>query len=272
MSPPGRLKARQRLGKYRIERRLAEGGFATIYQAFDTIEGIRVALKVPQPDLMTEHTLDDFRQEVRLTVLLDHPNILPLKNASYIDDLFVIALPLGERTLDDRLKKRMSLNTALDLGGQILDAVAFAHSHRIVHCDIKPDNLILFPGNRLKLTDFGIAKVALKKLRGSGTGTVGYMAPEQAMGRPTYRSDVFSIGLILCRMLAGEWPEYPFDWPPPGHTKLRRKVPAEFLKFLQKSIHFDPRKRFADAVQMQTAYEKLVPKVERFAAKKRKRR
>ena len=272
VSPPGRLKARQRLGKYRIERRLAEGGFATIYQAFDTIEGIRVALKVPQPDLMTEHTLDDFRQEVRLTVLLDHPNILPLKNASYIDDLFVIALPLGERTLEDRLKKRMSLNTALDLGGQILDAVAFAHSHRIVHCDIKPDNLIMFPGNRLKLTDFGIAKVALKKLRGSGTGTVGYMAPEQAMGRPTYRSDVFSIGLILCRMLAGEWPEYPFDWPPPGHTKLRRKVPVEFLRFLQKSIHFDPRKRFTDAVQMQAAFEKLVPKVERFAARKRKRR
>lgn len=271
VSSPSRLKARQRLGKYRIERKLAEGGFATVYQAFDTIEGIRVALKIPQPDMMTGKALDDFRQEVRLTARLEHPNILTLKNASFIDDRFVIVFPLGERSLDDRLKKRMSLETVLDFARQILDAVAAAHSHRIVHCDIKPDNLIIFPGNRIKLTDFGIAKIALKNLRGSGTGTVGYMAPEQAMGRPTFRSDVFSVGLIIYRMLSGEWPEYPYDWPPPGIAKVRRKVPRDFVSFLRKSINADPRKRFRDAVQMQSAFEKLLPRALRFAARKRRR-
>jgi eukaryotic-like serine/threonine-protein kinase len=259
------------LGKYRIERRLAEGGFAAVYQAFDTIEGIRVALKIPHPSLMTEKMLDDFRKEVRLTAQLEHPNILPLKNASYIGDAFVIAFPLGERSFDERLQKRMSLATAMDFAGQLLGAAAFAHQHRIIHCDIKPENLILFAGNRLKLTDFGIAKVALRNLRGAGTGTVGYMAPEQAMGRPTYRSDVFSVGLIVYRMLTGEWPDYPYEWPPKGYVKLRRRVPADFVAFLKRAIDPSPRKRFRDAEHMQQVFEKLRPRVLRSAAAKRRR-
>jgi len=271
VSSPASLRIRQRIGKYRIERRLATGGYATVYQAFDTIEGIRVALKVPHPDLITEKALSDFRQEVRLTARLDHPNILPLKNASFINGLFVIAFPLGERSLDDRLKKRIAFETALEFAGQILDAAAFAHHHRIVHCDIKPENLILFPDNRLKLTDFGIAKFALKNLRGSGTGTVGYMAPEQAMGRPTYRSDVFSIGLIIYRMLSGEWPEYPYDWPPVGYAKLRRRVHPDFIKFLRRAIDPRPKKRFRDASHMQAEFERLLPRTLRFAQRKRKR-
>lgn len=271
MSRNSTLKTRQKLGKYRIERRLAEGGFATVYKAFDTIEGIRVALKVPHPSLMTETLLDDFRKEVRLTAQLEHPNILALKNATFIGERFVIAFPLGERSFDERLQKRMSLETAIDFAGQLLAAVAFAHQHRIIHCDIKPENLILFPGNRLKLTDFGIAKVALRNLRGAGTGTVGYMAPEQAMGRPTFRSDVFSVGLIVYRMLAGEWPEYPYEWPPKGYAKLRRRVPPDFIAFLKRAIDPNPRKRFRDAEQMQKAFEKLRPRVLRHAAAKRRR-
>ncbi|MFQ5732332.1 MAG: serine/threonine-protein kinase [Planctomycetaceae bacterium] len=272
MSPPKALRARQRLGKYRIEKRLAEGGFAAVYRAFDTIEGIHVALKVPHPSLMTDAVLDDFRKEARLTARLDHPNILQLKNASFIDERFVIAFPLGEKSLAERMKKRMSLSTILDVGEQIIEAVAYAHSHRIIHCDIKPDNIILFPGNRIKLTDFGIAKGAMKKLRGSGTGTVGYMAPEQAMGRPTFRSDVFSVGLILYRMLAGRWPEYPFDWPPPGIAKLRRRATADFVDFLARSIDPNARYRYKDAARMQAVFKPLKPKVLRLDARRRARR
>src|SRR5690606_3785107 len=79
------IRIRQQLGKYRIERRLGEGAFASVYQAFDTIEGVRVALKVPHPHLMTKEALDAFREEVRLSARLDHENILPLKNAAFID-------------------------------------------------------------------------------------------------------------------------------------------------------------------------------------------
>lgn len=271
MSPPVTLKARKKLGKYRIERKLAEGGFAAVYRAFDTIEGIRVALKIPHASLMTGSVLDDFRKEVRLTAKLEHPNILPLKNASFIDSVFVIAFPLGEKSLDDRLKSRMSTETALDFSEQLLSAVAFAHQHRIVHCDIKPENVIMFDGNRLKLTDFGIAKVAQKKLKGSGTGTVGYMAPEQAMGRPTYRSDVFSVGLIMYRLLTGEWPEWPYHWPPPGFAKLRRRAHPDLIAFIQRAIDPVAKKRFRDAVHMLNAFRRLRARIRRFASSQRKR-
>ncbi len=255
------IKARQKLGKYRIEKRLSEGGFATVYRAFDTIEGVHVALKIPKGTQLTEEALKDFRREVRLAARLEHPNILPLKDASVIDDCFVITFPLGERTLADRLAKRVSLKTALGFSEQILDALAYAHQQRIVHCDVKPENMVLFAGDRLRLGDFGIAKFAQKTIRGSGTGTVGYMAPEQAMGKPSPRSDVFSAGLILYRMISGEWPEWPYHWPPPGIQRVRRRVPPEFVAFLQKAVDPDPRRRFRDAEQMRNAFLRLKPRV-----------
>lgn len=246
----GPLKVRQKLGKYRIEGRLGDGGFATVYRAADTIEGIRVALKVLHSDLMTEDVLQSFRKEARTTSRLNHVNILSIKDASIIEGRLCIAMPLGEETLDDRIKRRMSTKLVLDVIEQVLEAVAFAHTNRIVHCDIKPENVILFEGGVVRLTDFGIAKVAQRTLRGSGTGTVGYMAPEQAMGKPSYRSDVFSIGLIMHRMLSGEWPEWPFEWPGPGNQKLRRRVHADMVALLKRAIDVNPKRRFRDAGHM----------------------
>ncbi|WP_166820542.1 serine/threonine-protein kinase [Thalassoroseus pseudoceratinae] len=244
------LKSRQRLGKYRIEQRLADGGFGAVFRAMDTIEGIRVAIKVPHQHVLNDDVLEDFRREVRLTARLDHNNILSLKNASFIDDYFVIVFPLGEKSLADRLRSRMSLKTVLELSDQMIEAVAYAHRQKIIHCDIKPENFILFPGNRVRLTDFGIAKVAQKTIKASGSGTVGYMSPEQAMGKPSSRSDVFSLGLCIYRMLTGNLPEYPFDWPPPGFTALRRRVHADLLQVLKKSMELDPKSRYRDADQM----------------------
>lgn len=244
------FRSRQRVGKYRIEKRVADGGFAVVYQAMDTIEGIRVALKVPHSSYIDEEVLKDFRTEVRLTARLDHPHILPLKNASFIDNSFVIVFPLGLESFHERMRRRMSLPTLLDFAEQIISAVAYAHRQRIIHCDIKPENYILFPGNRLRLTDFGIAKVAQKTVRASGTGTVGYMAPEQAMGKPSLRSDVFSLGLLLYRLIAGELPEWPYEWPMPGYSRLKRRVPPAFVDFLRKAMDVNPRKRYRDANKM----------------------
>lgn len=265
------IRARQKLGKYRIERRLSEGGFATVYQAFDTIEGVRVALKIPRGAKLTEESLKDFRREVRLAARLEHPNILPLKDASVIGEHFVITFPLGERTLADRLTKRVSLNSALSLAGQMLEGLAYAHQQKIIHCDVKPENMVLFAGDRLRLGDFGIAKFALKTIEGSGTGTVGYMAPEQAMGKPSQRSDVFSTGLIIYRMLAGYWPEWPYAWPPPGIHNLRTRVHPDLIAFLRKAIEPDPRHRFRDAEQMRNAFVRLRSRVIQHAERRRSR-
>lgn len=259
-----RLRSRQRVGKYRIEGKLGAGGFAHVYQAMDTIEGVRVALKVPHAQLVTDDVLRDFRNEVRITAKLDHPNILPLKDASVIDGRFVLTYPLGEKSLTDRLQKRLSVRTALDYAQQILEALAYAHAQRIVHCDVKPDNVILFPDHRVRLADFGIAKVAQKTLRGRGTGTVGHMAPEQAMGKPTMRSDVFSMGLIIYRMLTGQWPEWPYEWPFPGHDRLVGKVSPDMVRFLRRATDVSQHKRYRDGEQMLEAFRKARKSTEEF--------
>jgi serine/threonine-protein kinase len=256
------LRVRQRLGKYRIERRLSDGAFAAVYQAFDTIEGARVALKIPHLHLTDDQFLDDFRREVRMAARLDHANILPLKNATFIDKQFVMSYPLGERTLGDRLQHRIAMRTALDLAEQALEAVAHAHAHRIIHCDIKPENFILFRGNHLRLADFGIAKVSMRTIEASGSGTIGYIAPEQAMGRPSQQSDVFSLALILYRMFTGHLPEWPYEWPPaPGAVELRRRLHPDMLRLLRRAMHVKPTARYRNAEYMLKAFRAAKPKV-----------
>ena len=147
-------RARQKLGKYKIERRLSAGPRATVYRAYDTIHGIRVALKIPDPDIMDDDFLDEFRREARLSARMEHPNVLPIQNACFIDEFFVIAMPLGEETLADRMTQRMSTELALDYTRQALAAVAHAHEAKIIHCDVKPENFILFKNFICRLSFF----------------------------------------------------------------------------------------------------------------------
>jgi len=131
------LRTRQKIGKYRILGRIASGPLADVYRAHDTIQNIKVALKVPKKDDQTGH--EEFLHEVRVATKLKHPNILPVLNASYIDGHFVIAMELGGESLADRIERRTSTARALDLAGQGLAALAHAHDHNIIHCDIKPE-------------------------------------------------------------------------------------------------------------------------------------
>lgn len=274
MLPP--LRARSRLGKYRIVRRLGEGGFADVYEALDTVEGIPVALKVPRIDQIDEATLKQFRMEARVNAELDHPNILPVKNADVCEGRFIIAYRLGLESLADRLGRRVATATLLDFAEQMIEALSFAHAHYVMHCDLKPENFILFPDNLVRLGDFGIAKVALRTVQGSGSGTIGYLSPEQALGRTSFRSDVFSLGLIIYEMFAGAVPQWPFEWPGPGYDRLKKKAHPELIALLQRCLHINPARRFADATQVKNAWQKLRPKARRFltqsAAKKQPRK
>ena len=178
-------------------------------------------------------------------------------NASYIDDRFVIAMELGEESLADRIERRTSTASKLDLAGQALAALAHAHENRIIHCDIKPENFILFSGNQLKLADFGFAKRCVRTLKASGSGTIDYIAPEQAMGRPKFQSDVFSVGLVLYRLFSGKLPEWPFEWPLAGYDKLQARVRPELVEVLRKAIQLDPSRRYKNAVAMLADYERI---------------
>ena len=234
-----------------------EGNYSNVYRAFDTIEGHPIALKIPHPHLADEAFLSDFRKEARLGSRIQHPNILSLKDASIIEDHFVMAYPLGEESLADRLSRRISSYNLELFIEQCLEALAELHQHRIIHCDIKPENFILFPGPVVKLADFGIARLAARTIKASGSGTLGYMAPEQAMGKPSLRSDVFAMGLLLYKMITGHVPEYPFKWPPSGHEKLRRKAHPAFITLLRKCLEPEPRRRFTNAQALHKAYLNL---------------
>jgi serine/threonine-protein kinase len=213
--------------------------------------------------------LDEFRREARLTMKLDHPNILPIRDATFIDGYFVIISPLGLQTLDDRLGKRIGFETSYDIISQLIEAVAHAHSEGVIHCDIKPENILLFDNHHIRLGDFGIAKAAQRTIKGAGTGTVGHMAPEQAMGKPSMRSDVFSIGLIAYRMFAGVWPEYPFLWPMEGVQQLRRRAHPDLIAIIRKSLSMNPRQRYHDASQMLLDWQNARLKAIRFAKRRR---
>ena len=251
------LRRRQRLGQYRIEGRLSTSEFAEVYRAYDTVEGIRVALKLPHQRLVDRNTLDTFRREVRMVARLDHPNILPIKTAGLIHGRFVIVMPLGKESLADRLGRRLARRTAHDFMRQLLEGLACAHRRRVAHLDVKPENLILFPENRLRLADFGLARVVLRTLAASGSGTIGYVAPEQALGKPSLRSDVFSAGLVMWRLMSGRVPEWPFEWPYPGLARAEDGWDSRLIRLVRRATQVDQRKRFASAVPMLRSFNRI---------------
>lgn len=267
---PKPLRVGSRLDKYRLTGRLGEGGFATVYSASDTIENRQVAIKVPDSRYVTNsQSLEDVQREVRIMAGLQHDNVLQLKDARFIDGHFVMVFPLGDETLADRMSRRLARATAVGYAAQMVEAVAYAHEKRVLHRDIKPENFILFPENQIRLTDFGLARIERGNHHESASGTLGYIAPEQAMGRPTYRSDVFSLGLVIYRLLAGELPEYPFEAPLPGYARLRKGLNRDLVALIRKAIDPAPTKRFRDGIAMHNALQKIrIPITDQSASNK----
>jgi serine/threonine protein kinase len=254
------LTAGTRLGKYRLEKHLGTGGSCEVWKAKDCVEDIAVALKIPQVGVKGERNSQGLFREIRLVAKMRHPHIMSVKNADIIDGYAVLATELSVGTLADR-SKPMSVRKIISIMSQVLDGLAYAHNNRLVHCDVTPGNVFLFPDGRAALGDFGIGL----KLKGrmetiDEFGTPGYVAPEQAYGRPTYRSDCFSAGLILYEYITGFLPRWPFRWPLRGHERLRGKTSLAFVKFMRKALAVDPAQRFANAGQMLTTLREATPK------------
>ena len=212
------------LGHYRIERLLGTGGMGEVYLADDTKLGRRVALKVLSSTLANDpDRRERFEREARAAAALNHPNIVTIHSVETIDDLPFITLELVDSaTLADLIPSEgLPLDRVLTLGIPLADAVGAAHQRGITHRDLKPANVMVTSDGRLKVLDFGLAKIKEEAhfatdagmptaaLTGEGriVGTVAYMSPEQAEGRPIdQRSDVFSLGIILYEMATGKRP------------------------------------------------------------------
>lgn len=248
------------LGKYRLAKRLGEGGYCEVWKARDTIEDIWVALKIPNLSTAGKRDNKSVLREVALIAKLRHPHIMPLKNADIIDGHAVLATELSASTLADR-SKPMGLRRILSIISQVLDGLAHAHHNRLVHCDVTPGNIFLFPDSRAALGDFGIGlELKGRMVTIEEYGTPGYVAPEQAYGRPTYRSDCFAVALILYEYLTGFLPRWPFRWPLRGYDRLRQRTNGALIALLKRALAVDPARRFANAEQMLNALLQAMPK------------
>lgn len=249
----------QSLGKYRLEARLGTGGSCEVWRARDCVEDIKVALKIPLVGVGGRRDNQQVLREVRLVAHLRHPHIMPIKNADVIDGHAVLATELSVGTLEER-SRPMSVKRILWIMLQVLDGLAYAHRHRVVHCDVTPNNIFLFPDGRAALGDFGISlKIKGRMATVDDFGTPGYVAPEQAYGKPIYQSDCFAAGLILYEYLTGVLPRWPFRWPPRGHQRLRARTTLAIQAFLKRALEIDPRRRFARAEDMRLALMDAIP-------------
>jgi len=223
------LSAGTRLGHYEVLSLLGEGGMGEVYKARDTTLKRDVALKVlPASFLRDPERMARFQREAEVLASLDHPNVGPIYGIVDSEDSrgLVLALIEGPTLADQIALGPLPLDDALSIAKQIIDALEYAHDRGVVHRDLKPANIKITPEGVVKVLDFGLAKVLLEvgdaeppksSLGNSPTmtlghtrtgvilGTVAYMSPEQAIGRPVdRRSDIFSFGAVLYEMLTGK--------------------------------------------------------------------
>lgn len=204
-----------RLGKYEISSVLGTGGMGVVYRAFDPTIQRTVALKTIRKDLMGELSgglAERLRSEARAAGRLNHPGIVAVYDYEEDADIALIAMEFVEgSSLYECLQGEvpLPLPDAVSVTVQLLDALGYAHAQGIVHRDVKPANIILTRGGRLKLADFGLARTSASPLTQSGVrpGTPAYMAPEQILGSHVdSRADLFSTGVVCHEMMTGVTP------------------------------------------------------------------
>ncbi len=275
-SPPHvPLASGTRLGDYEVKSLVGSGGMGEVYRARDSRLGRDVAIKVLPPALVSDSgRLLRFEQEARAAAALNHPNILAVFQMGTHDGApYLVSELLEGETLRDRLKRGpLSVRKAIDYAVQIARGLAAAQEKGIVHRDLKPENLFLTKDGRVKILDFGLAKLTLLPSDSGrrphavdkGTepgvvmGTAGYMSPEQVRGQTVdHRTDIFSFGAILYEMLTGKRAFHkstPADTmsailneEPPSISEVTANTPARLPRVVHRCLEKNPEQRFQSA-------------------------
>jgi serine/threonine protein kinase len=201
-------------GRYRLDAQIGSGGMSTVYRAFDTVLERQVAIKLMHREIASESDqLERFRREARAVAQLNHPHVVGVIDAGEDDGTPYIVFEYVEgETLKDRIRRfgRLPVGEAVAYAIEIARALGAAHDHRIVHRDVKPQNVLIDEEGAAKVTDFGIARSLTEEgltADGRVLGTTDYVSPEQALGQDVGpQSDLYSLGVVLFEMLTGDVP------------------------------------------------------------------
>jgi len=259
----------RRLGKYELHTLIGEGAMGIVWKAYDTVLRRYVALKLLGSHFRkTKEMQERFLREARAAGAIQHPNIVTVYDLGDAEGQLYIAMELVEgRDLSDiiTLREPMALERKLDLVIEVLDGLHFAHQRGIIHRDVKPSNVRVVPDGRVKIMDFGIARLQSADASGSGAivGTPTYMAPEQITnGAITAATDVFAVGCLLYELLSFQKPfegesvhgvlyQVLTTEPKPLRT-VAPSIPAALERVVGKAMAKVPDERYESAAQMQS--------------------
>jgi Tol biopolymer transport system component len=264
--------------RYRLTRELGRGGMATVFLARDRKHGRDVAVKVVHPFVAAALGPERFLREIAIAAQLHHPNIVPLYDSGEAGGHLYYVMPYEPGlSLRQRLARdgALPLDEAVAILRDVCDALAHAHEHRIIHRDIKPDNVLL-AGRHAMVTDFGVAKAATGATRpapltatGMALGTPAYMAPEQIAADPAldYRADIYAVGVLAYEVLAGRLPFTAASPqgilvghlanPPAPISTHRADIPPALAELVMKCLEKRPEDRWQSAAELVRRLEAL---------------
>jgi serine/threonine-protein kinase len=262
------------ISQYEILGKLGEGGMGEVYLAQDTKLNRRVALKfLPEEYASDESFKTRFKREAQAAAALNHPNIITIHEVAEYENRPFIAMEYveGKPLKDLTAQKDLSISRVIDLTMQICAGLAKAHQTGIVHRDIKPQNILIDKDSRVRILDFGLAKLkpdVMLTRTGSTLGTVAYMSPEQAQGEDVdHRSDIFSFGVLAYELITGQLPfkgEHEtamvysiVNETPEPLARYKSDVPDELQRIVDKALRKDPSTRYQSAADVAADLKEL---------------
>ncbi|MCR5661552.1 MAG: tetratricopeptide repeat protein [bacterium] len=263
------------IGRYKVIEELGRGGMGVVYKGEDPVLERPVAIKVLPPKKLTQKAIERFLREAKTAARLDSPYIVKIYDIGQADDIHFIVMEyveggsVGDMIEDEVVPNAAQMKQRMGIFKQVLEAVAYAHEHGVIHRDLKPDNIMVTTSGQAKVMDFGLAFFeghhSLTEV-GQVMGTAAYVSPEQAMGKITdQRTDIYSLGVILFELVTGRWPfnaSNPLEMfrkvaeeEPPSPAEFNPELPSALESIILRMLAKQPDNRYQHVKDILTVFD-----------------